>query len=72
MARIADSSPLQAARSAGGSFVHSRTFEVLSRGGFVARGLVYGLIGLFAFEVAVSDTGKLTNQEGAIETVGPA
>ncbi len=69
MARIADSSPLQAARSAGGSFVHSKTFEVLSRGGFVARGLVYGLIGLFAFEVAVSDTGKLTNQEGAIETV---
>ena len=69
MARIADSSPLQSARGAGRSFVYSTTFEVLSRAGFVARGLIYGIIGLFAFEVAVSDTGKLTNQQGAIETV---
>ena len=42
---------------------------MLSRAGFVARGLVYGIIGLLAFEVAVSDTGKLTNQQGALETV---
>ena len=69
MVRIADSSPLQGARGAGRSFVYSRTFEVLSRAGFVARGLIYGIIGLFAFEVAVSDTGKLTNQQGAIVTV---
>jgi hypothetical protein len=44
-------------------------FEALSRAGFLARGLVYGIIGLLAFEVAVSDTGKLTNQQGAIKTV---
>ena len=69
MARMADSSPLQGARGAGRSFVYSTTFEVLSRAGFVARGLIYGIIGLFAFEVAVSDTGKLTNQQGAIQTV---
>ena len=70
MAHGVDTSPVHAARGAGRSFVHSRAFEVLSRGGFVARGLIYGIIGLFAFKVAVSDTGKLTDQQGAIKTVG--
>lgn len=69
MARIADPSPVQSARGAGSSFVSSTAFEVLSRAGFVARGLIYALIGLLAFEVAVSDSGKLTNQQGAIQTV---
>jgi Domain of Unknown Function (DUF1206) len=70
MARTATTSPpVQAARGAGEGFVHSRAFEVLSRAGFVARGLVYGIIGLFAFEVAVSDAGTLTDQQGAIRTV---
>jgi Domain of Unknown Function (DUF1206) len=49
--------------------VRSTAFEVFSRAGFVARGAIYGMIGLLAFEVAVSDTGKLTNQQGAIRTV---
>ena len=31
--------------------------------------MIYGIIGLLAFEVAVSDTGKLTNQQGALHTV---
>src|SRR5262245_1500618 len=69
MARTATTSPVRTARGAGQGFVRSRTFEVLSRAGFVARGLIYGIIGLFAFEVAVSDTGKLTDQQGAIRTV---
>ena len=69
MARNVDSAPVRAARGIGGGFVHSTAFEVLTRAGFVARGLIYGIIGLFAFEVAVSDTGKLTNQQGAIRTV---
>ena len=69
MARNLGSAPVQTARGTGGDFVHSTPFEVLSRVGFVARGLIYGIIGLFAFEVAVSDTGKLTNQQGAIRTV---
>lgn len=70
MAHGVDTSPVHAARGAGRGFVHSRAFEVLSRGGFVARGLIYGIIGLFALKVAVSDTGKLTDQQGAIKTVG--
>jgi hypothetical protein len=69
VARLADSPPVQSARGASRSFVYSTAFEVLSRAGFVARGLIYVIIGFFAFEVAVSDTGKLTNQQGAIETV---
>ena len=38
-------SPVLEARSAGEGFVHTRAFEVLSRTGFVARGVVYAIIG---------------------------
>ena len=69
MARTVGSTPVQSARGTGDAFVRSTAFAVLSRVGFVARGLIYGIIGLFAFEVAVSDTGKLTNQQGALKTV---
>jgi hypothetical protein len=69
MTRLPDSTPVQAARGAGRDFVYSTTFEVLSRAGFVARGLIYAIIGVLAFQVAVSDAGKLTNQEGALRTV---
>ena len=69
MARTVDPSPAQLARGVGQGFATSTGFEVLSRAGFVARGVIYGIIGLLAFEVAVSDTGKLTNQQGALHTV---
>src|SRR6478735_3278161 len=69
MTRTVGSTPVQAARGTGDAFVRSTAFAVLSRVGFVARGLIYGIIGLFAFEVAVSDTGKLTNQQGALKSV---
>jgi hypothetical protein len=49
--------------------VQSSTFELLSRAGFVARGLVYGIIGILAFKLAVGHGGKLTNQQGALKTV---
>ena len=69
MARTLGTAPVQAARGVGGGFVRSKAFAVLSRAGFVARGLIYGIIGLLAFEVAVSNSGKLTNQQGALRTV---
>jgi hypothetical protein len=69
MARMPDSTPVQTARGAGRDFVYSTAFEVLSRAGFVARGLIYAIIGVLAFQVAVSDAGKLTNQEGALRPV---
>jgi hypothetical protein len=58
-----------AARGAGEGFVRSTAFEVLARAGFVARGLVYAIIGVLAFKLAIGSGGKLTNQQGALKTV---
>jgi hypothetical protein len=57
------------ARAAGRSFVNSRAFELLSRAGFVARGLIYAIIGVLALKLALGHGGKLTNQQGALHTV---
>jgi Domain of Unknown Function (DUF1206) len=57
-------------RRAGDGFVNSRLFELLSRAGFVARGLVYGIIGVLAFDLALGGGGKITNQQGALRSVG--
>lgn len=62
-------SPLGTAGDAGDSFVRSTAFEVLSRAGFVARALVYAIIGLLALQVATGTGGKLTNQQGALQKV---
>ena len=64
-----DSRSVDRVRSAGDGFVNSRAFEVISRAGFVARALIYGIIGVLAFEVAVGHGGKITNQQGALRTV---
>jgi len=58
-----------AARGAGEDFAGSRAFEVLARAGFLARGLVYGIIGVLAFRLAIGAGGKITNQQGAMHTV---
>ncbi len=60
---------LPSPRAAGESFVQSKGFEYLSRAGFVARGLVYGIIGILAVKLALGQGGKLTNQQGALHTV---
>ena len=57
------------AEAAGKSFVRSRAFEVLSRAGFVARGVVWGIIGILALKLALGQGGKITNQQGALHTV---
>jgi hypothetical protein len=49
--------------------IHSRGFELFARSGFVARGLIYGIIGILAVKLAVGDGGKTTNQQGALKTV---
>jgi hypothetical protein len=53
----------------GGSFVNSRAFELLARAGFVARGLIYAIVGILALKLAFGQGGKLTNQSGALHTV---
>lgn len=50
-------------------FIHSDAFEVAARIGFVARGIVYGLIGALAVALATGAGGKATSQQGALETV---
>jgi hypothetical protein len=57
------------ARSAGEGFVNSRVYAILARAGFVARALIYGIVGLLAFYLAVRQGGKITNQQGALRTV---
>ena len=54
---------------AASDFVNSRPFEWLARAGFVARGLVYGIIGLLALKLAIGSGGKATDQEGAMRTL---
>src|SRR3979490_601069 len=60
---------LQSAGVAHESFVQSAAFEWLSRAGFVARALIYGIIGILALKLAFGHGGKLTNQQGALHTV---
>jgi hypothetical protein len=69
MSNLPTTNAIRAPRAVGESFVQSRAFEVLSRAGFVARSLVYGIIGVLAVKLAVGQGGKLTNQQGALHTV---
>jgi uncharacterized protein DUF1206 len=64
-----DSLSLHGARSAGERFVNTPFYAILSRAGFVARALIYGIIGLLAFELVIRHGGKITNQQGALRTV---
>ena len=50
----------------------SPLMEKLIRLGYIARGLVWGVIGILAFQVASGSGGALTNQQGAIAAVGNA
>ena len=56
-------------KAGGEKVAQSGSFEWLARAGFVARGLIYGIIGILAIKLAVGAGGKTTNQQGALETV---
>ena len=53
----------------GEKVARSSGFEWLARAGFLARGLIYGIIGILAIKLAIGAGGKTTNQEGALATV---
>jgi hypothetical protein len=57
------------AEDAGDKVARSAGFEWLARSGFVARGVIYGIIGILAIKLAFGDGGKTTNQEGALKTI---
>src|SRR5262245_49410156 len=57
------------ARSAGRRTADSTTFAVFARTGFVARGILYAVIGLLAVQVALHAGNQQTSQAGAMETI---
>jgi hypothetical protein len=61
--------PVQHAQVGGEKVARSDGFAWLARAGFVARGLIYGIIGVLAVRLAVGAGGKATNQQGALETI---
>ena len=63
------SAPIREAQAAGDGVARSAPFEWLSRAGFVARGVIYGIIGILALQLAVGAGGKTTNQQGALKTI---
>lgn len=67
--RQAAEHPVREARSQGERAARSKTFDRLARAGFVARGLIYGIIGVLALKLALGDGGKATNQQGALRTI---
>jgi fumarate reductase subunit D len=61
--------PVQHARSGGEKVARSDAFELLARAGFVARGLIYGIIGILAIKLALGAGGKTANQKGALKAI---
>jgi Domain of Unknown Function (DUF1206) len=62
--------PVREARAGGEEVARTDTFEYLARAGLVARGVVYGIIGILALKLALGDGGgETTNQQGALQTI---
>ncbi|MGA9857660.1 MAG: DUF1206 domain-containing protein [Solirubrobacteraceae bacterium] len=53
----------------GDRFVTRPEFEWLARAGLGARGVVYGVVGILALELALGAGGRATNQQGALATL---
>ena len=60
--------PVKRAEAVGEKAGQSRVFELLARAGFIARGVIYGVIGILAVKLAVGAGGKTENQSGALKT----
>jgi hypothetical protein len=61
--------PVREAQERGDKVARSGGFEWLARAGFVARGLIYGIIGILAIKLAVGVGGATTNQQGALKAI---
>ena len=59
----------QSARARGRALVDEPAFEWIARSGFVARAVVYGVIGALSFEVAIGAGGKTASQRGAMVAI---
>ncbi len=70
MAAMPDRSELvTTARAAGRGGSGREGLQALARVGLVARGVVYGVIGILAFKLAIGSGGKTESQSGALQTV---
>jgi hypothetical protein len=58
------------AEKTGRAFTETRTFELLARAGYVARGVIYIIIGALAFRLAKGVGGARPSQQGALRTIG--
>jgi hypothetical protein len=58
--------PARAARREGEEVARSRGVGWLGRSGFAARGLLYGVVGAIAIEIAVGGRGRPAGQQGAM------
>jgi hypothetical protein len=61
--------PLPDIRRSGEKVAGSTVFKWLARAGFVARGLVYVIIGILAIRLALGDGGTSASQQGALRTI---
>ena len=61
--------PLREAEQAGEDVARSDHLEWLARAGLVARGVIYGIIGVLAVKVALGGGGKTTDQQGALKSM---
>jgi uncharacterized protein DUF1206 len=60
----------EGALSQASSMARSKQLGWLAAAGFVARGVVYGLVGCLALGLALGIGGKTTSQQGALRTIG--
>jgi hypothetical protein len=64
------SRPLRTARAAVGDPSRNEAVRASARIGLVTRGIVYGVIGILAFKLAVGSGGRTESQTGALKTIG--
>jgi hypothetical protein len=64
-----DAVGVRGAQAQGERIAGTRQFDWLARAGLASRGVVYAVIGILAFKLAIGDGGKSTNQQGALKTV---
>jgi hypothetical protein len=69
MATGSPPAPARGARRRGEAAVYRPEFEWLARAGLVARGVVYGTIGILALKLALGSGGRTTSQQGALKTI---
>ncbi len=63
------SSPVRSAQRGGETAARRPEFKWLARAGLIARGVVYGVVGLLALKLALGAGGKTTSQQGALKTI---